>query len=513
MRETAVLPDLLELRREPDRQVQWALVWAVGHIGIINPVVIDFLLTASTWENGRARMEVAHAIGFNRFEQLNYLLHQLLYDPDLRVVERAVWSLGMLQDTSAVTVLSAILNKAKHGSNRNSRKYYHRVEEFLEQTLTIALVRIKQGVDVKTVPEDTPERLCYLFRLDASQKMSHTFPVEIQPLLPLFTEKEMEQQVTQIETLTDKEQILQIYNANIPLARLKAIESSVAKTGPLPDDIRQVRHGNLSEAQSDPAIAVRVLARQLLKYQSQPNFRFSLRYIPESLAAARKRIQEQDDIYLDFPELEVENWPSLQLAHFFTDWYEVTELQNALLSQYPWQSLHKEEFSFLGDTLPKERLSQLTLLWCQYSKNPGYHEDWGRNDFFAPLNSLARRRKWNIVPDLTQILSGETKKALSAAHSLIEMGVYQAAILIDKAMQTSIKVGGSQAVEESLRTYLRAITRVELLGATTNIIQREFLLEKEQYDQNDKVLYEDWIDLLCEVDGHHLQWSGLWCMG
>lgn len=501
MRDMSVLPNLLTLKREPDRQVQWALIWAIGHIGNMTSGVKEFLLGAATWNNGRARMEIAHAIGQNECRDLTALLHHFLNDPDLRVVERTIWSLGILRDTSATATLTNMLNKAKRRHQMYSSNYHSHVEERLQQTLTIALVRIKQGVDIKTVTEDIPKHLSTICSGLLQAKEIYRLPnVEAQPLAPMFTAQQIALQMAHIKTLPEKEQIREIYSANIPQARLQAMDLSIAK-GSLAEELREARYLKMDGAMNDPALAIRLLARKHIGVPSE--LEFSSRYIPESLEAGHTCVQECEDFHLNISTMEINSWFSLQLAHLFTSEFEVAELQNALLSHYPWQQPYGKAFSFLGDTLPEDALSQLTLLWRQFTKNPEHRgNSWDRNSH-ASLTSLARRRKWSVVPDLAQILSNATDAALDAAYDLLEMGVYQAAALIEKVMQTLAKETRNEVAKTQICAHIQAIVRVELLGATSNIIPPELLSENVEYKSIDSAFYEHLGNLLCGVDSHH----------
>lgn len=152
----------------------------------------------------------------------------------------------------------------------------------------------------------------------------------------------------------------------------------------------------------------------------------------------------------------------------------------------------------MGDTLPESHLSQLILRWRHSIKYPELrYVGWQHGGTPPILNPLASRRKWSAVPDFVQMLSGTTNAALDAAYALVEMGVYQAATAIDKAMQTSTKrYSGEEMVERPLRTYMQAIVRVELLGATSNLVPLELLLENEQDDLRDGT-FHDHLGIYC----------------
>lgn len=527
MREAAVLSDLLAMKQERDKQVQWALVWAIGQISI-TPATADFLATAATWNNGRARREVAHAIGSNEYRPLTSLLYQLLDDPDLRVVERAVWAFGRLGETAVANTLSKMLNIAKHRGQMTSYHLKRRVETNLQQTLTIALTRIKQGgnqtvftflptqpmvsdpanseektqqeKDLETVTENIPEKLSAICRglMLAEQSINRD---ESLPLMTVVTEKEIKRAIKRLDNMRQGERERQIYEADLPQVRLKALELSLAEAPPKESyDASEYLTTNIRRAHADPSPKVRLLAYSQNPYGSNNRIDLDIspKHISESLTMAWSRIQENTDLSIITRSFELKEWGGLLLARSFANEFDVTELHDALLDQYPWQQPQDHVFAFLAETLPPEQLAQLTLLWRQHIRNPEWY-GW-QMDSPPTLNPLAGRHQWGIVTDLAHMLLGTANAAEDAAYALIEMGVYQAAVPIEKAMQTSTKQLDQEMVNKPIRTYIEAVAQVELRGATSEIVPPEIMNQTERYDPQDSVLWDHFGDLLCEVD-------------
>ena len=552
IKQTATLPNLLALTKEQDKQVQWALVWAIGRLGI-TPDAADFLTTAASWHNGRARRELAQAIGNNQYRPLASLLYQLLDDPDLRVVDRAVWALGMLGETAVTNTLSKLLNRAKHRGQMAPYQLKRRVETNLQHTLTVALTRIKHSLhqnmfsflsnkqkdtmppashevkeaggrsegtapdsvdqpdadgktqqekDTATVTENIPEKLSAICRgLILAEQIIDRY--ETGPLISLDLEAEIEQASQRLEILAEDELARQIYEADFPEVRLKALTLSLAKTPPLNAyELNEYLSTNIRRAYADPSPAVRRLAHHQNPYGNSRtiDLYISPKYLNESLAAAQTRFENNKEITIKVHPLALKEWSGLSLARWFAPEFELAELHDALLKQYPQQQPEDHIFAFLAETVPPEKLPQLALLWRQHSRNPEQRWLAWQTDSSPTLNPLAGRHYWGIVPDLVQLLWGTTNAAEDAAYALIDLGIYQAAAPIEKKLETSTKQMGEEIVSKPVRAYLKTVVQVELRGATSEIVPPHILGQTERYNPEDSVLWDHFGDLLCEVD-------------
>jgi hypothetical protein len=309
MGQTAMLPHLLTLKQERDKQVQWALVWAIGRLGITLEAA-NFLAVAATWPNGRARREVAQAIGDNKYRPLTSLLYQLLNDSDLRVIERAVWAFGMLGETTVASTLSALLNRAKHRGQMDSYNIKRRIETNLQQTLTVALTRIKHGLYrnvfafqpnqqksatlsayngakksiasqiedaesgdqtdfdnnteqkkyLETVTDNIPEKLSAICRgLILAEESIDSY--DTIPLGFIYSDEEIQLARHHLETLKNVELARQIYEADFPEVRLKALALSLENAPPKDAyEVKEYLSTNIRRACTDPSPAVRLLA-------------------------------------------------------------------------------------------------------------------------------------------------------------------------------------------------------------------------------------------------------------
>lgn len=506
------LPQLLKLSRDSNPQVRWALAWAVSNIGRVTPEVTQYLSSSLKSLHSRTRLEAAHAVGALRLGTLGAEVAELLDDYDLRVATQAAWTLGELRDADFVPDLLATLSKLRPAVNTfSSQAEEHRLEDKLVATTAIALGKIKAGVPINVLEK--------LLENEAGLKIlviSHLLRGSWKPLYARLdandeletipTDPDLTARLAKMEGLSEDELKKLAYSANHPLERQRAIQLLDKRLEDVEDfllnelDLRY-RH---SEGRPEPSPEVEIeFCKTVLKrreFISRSDSRFLAN--PEyGLQIAKECIDDLPEVAnaISFPSGWSSN-TSLWLARTFPGEYKIDQLLDALLVNADAGNFDQYIMKTLGELLERSRLPKVLAAW----RRSYYYSSHSLES--VSLLPLVRRKLWGLVPDLVELLNYD-KAVTKVVHCLCELGVYQAANLIQTAIARE-----KQYYDHEL--HLASITaKVELESVVSDIVPPHLFEEKIETEPHLYGWFFTVSDILCEIESETAsrEWARIQC--
>lgn len=470
----ADLPRVLALDADSSVEVRRAVLWAVSQLGASDPGVVDVLADGLASPHARLRREAANTIGELRLQALNCELRPLLEDSDLRVVERAAWALGRLDDRDSVTPLMSALAGAIYQDDWESRPgLHHRVDYRLRETIVTSLAQIQVGVDKDAIAR----------RLDREKGL---FPAIVAGRLDERAWGRFDRRSAEYAREPDEGR------ASAGQPALDAVSPEELKTiarraadpqqrkralGRLGEEIRDYESLFETIRGRDPHPEVQLeILRIAVGLGPDHRLGHTITGNPEyDLKLAREIGDAGPEIALRIPLPEAWNAPAaLWLAQRFPDAYNLQPLIAGLSEslEAPCEPDYRQ-MRTLGSLLERRPLARYSLEgkvswypWDTITGLPRGDTSWSPSIPYL----LAQRRVWGIVPRLLEGLSQEKRGSvngwphnpkhwnLTVIEALCELGVYQAGDLIQ---ETLTQLQPDKDVEVSVA---QVMARVELSG-------------------------------------------------
>jgi len=427
------LQRLLQLADDRDENVQWALLVAISAMGHVSPEVVQLLRTAVKSDCPRIRAKGVSVIGELGIVELRQSARSLLRDWNLRVVEAAVVSTGLLADVAAVPVLKQILAdfSAVTWGYETSSIWSLRLEYKLVERVLQALGRIGAGVDAAQIGEVLPDRsewkqlraLALGVLMQQQSEDSSTLHTLIRPLDAFHISRE-QTNVESSSNLDDLslEELLEIAgSAPDPVARERAV-------------LKLARHdSDDTEAETilglarDPSPAVRLAAKTSLLKFGYYEYHYYEGDLKIDLRLAQVASIENPSKVLNIPQRQnSDEQPfdyALQLVRMFPERYNTDDLVDLFLQQLAEGTIDRTLVETLCAILPQNLTHDVTdgLRQLRLATGP-----WGQVRV-PPVVGLVQRDHLGVVPDMLRLLStGEPEAIKFAVLCLANLGVYQA---------------------------------------------------------------------------------------
>ena len=403
---------------DKNRFVERAAIWALAEIGVVNDAVGTVISEGLVSKHGWVRLEAARSVGILGLEHSLPDLLQMLNDPDLRVVEQAVISIGQLRNEKALPYLIDLLQKFQDPFN--SQQKLPRPEDSLREKILISYLECSQGfIDNELINILNREKPSLKESIILGEARHGTNPSA--GMVTNLPDSPPNKETSEIEelpvNLSSKQAEKILLRDPEPQRRLAAYRYLEQKG--IPEYV-------WDEIIYDPSPEISALAYINTNKTEQYYKRYTRNYLLNlKIGQGIKNEFPAYVIRLPNPWDDNMHWPcsaASLLACLFTSKYHIDHLQEALLSLARKEHLAPQDGRFLAKTIDKNRLPEL-IRYFRYNR-------WGsigtlHNQAFE---ELAQRRVWDIVCEFTNNhVMMTTDYSLEASFIFASMGIYQAA--------------------------------------------------------------------------------------